>query len=237
MNEYYHDDRPEAGLEGDTALKAVSEPDTSADETDEIDDKNTSSGRTERRNFYSNFFDWADSLVVTVFCIVLIFTFIIRLVGVDGSSMRETLHDQDRLFISGLFYTPSVGDIVVVSRDYLVLDSQHRTSNKPIIKRVVAVAGQQVDIREEQNGEYALYIDGVKQQEDYIREPMRKYYTKTVEFPYTVSDGCVFVMGDNRNDSHDSRAYDVGEIDNRYILGRVVLRVFPFDKIGDPDNE
>ena len=235
MNEYYHDDRPEAGLEEEAFLKSVSEPDTPENVTGE--DEPLPKGKSARRSFYSGFFDWADSLVVTVFCIVLIFTFVVRLVGVDGSSMRETLHDQDRLFISGLFYTPSVGDIVVVSRDYLVLDSQHRTSNKPIIKRVVAVAGQQVDIREEQNGEYALYIDGVKQQEDYIREPMRKYYTKTVEFPYTVSDGCVFVMGDNRNDSHDSRAYDVGEIDNRYILGRVVLRVFPFDKIGDPDNE
>ena len=122
--------------------------------------------------------------MVTVFCIVLIFTFVVRLVGVDGSSMRENAARSRTVFYLRTFLYSSVGDIVVVSRDYLVLDSQHRTSNKPIIKRVVAVAGQQVDIREEQNGEYAFYIDGVKQQENYIKRPMRKYYTKTVEsFP------------------------------------------------------
>ena len=178
-------------------------------------------------------YDWIETFA-TAFAVVLIFfTFMLRVVTVQGSSMYPTLYGVgtfpdkpgDKLVLSDMFYTPKTGDIVVVRRE----------NKKPIIKRIIATEGQTVDIDFDN---WRVYVDGEELEEPYInRIEGVKMHDKDVKFPLTIDKDCVFVMGDNRNDSHDSRAYDVGEIDNRYILGRVVLRVFPFDKIGDPDNE
>lgn len=182
------------------------------------------------RSGIAEFFDWADSVVISVFCIILIFTFALRLVGVKGTSMTETLHNGDRLFITNLFYTPEAGDIVVVSRDYLTETVNGRA--EPIIKRIIATEGQTVDLTDNADGTYSISVDGVIIPEDYVREPMERYYTKTVGFPYTVGEGHVFVMGDNRNNSRDSRSFDIGAIDVRYILGKAVFRIYPVTDFG-----
>lgn len=181
-------------------------------------------------NGVSEFFDWADSVVISVFCIILVFTFALRLVGVKGESMKDTLQNNDRLFITNLFYTPKDGDIVVISRSYLYEPTEDQA--EPIIKRVIATEGQTVNFFKNDDGHYSVSVDDVLLDEDYIREPMNKYYDKTVSFPYTVEKGHVFVMGDNRNDSHDSRSPDIGAVDIRYILGKAVFRILPIDTFG-----
>ena len=167
-------------------------------------------------------FDWLDSIVVSVIAVVLIFTFLFRVVGIVGDSMN-------------LFYTPKVGDIVVISRNATNNREDMHAGNEPIIKRVIAVEGDSVDIRFEDGIGY-VYVNGVLKNETYIKEYIsdEKPIINPISFPAFVPDGCIFVLGDNRNESLDSRSADIGEygmIDTRYVLGKAVLRLFPFDKI------
>ena len=174
--------------------------------------------------------EWLETIVISCLIVVFIFTFIFRVVGIDGDSMLDTLVDKDRVIVSNMFYTPKQGDIVVISRNYNndLLDTSDASS--PIIKRVIATAGQTVNI-DFVSG--IVFVDG---------EPLNETYTKTptnqpgdIEFPVTVPDNCVFVLGDNRNESLDSRFSwigDYGMIDTRYILGKALFRIFPFNKIG-----
>lgn len=165
-------------------------------------------------------FDWLQSIVIAVTVLFVVFCFLVRPVCVSGDSMNPTLNSNDWLLVSAFDKTPQNGEIVVVTQ---LVETQ---SKEPIIKRVIAVAGQQVYIDFELG---AVYVDGVLLKEPYIAE--RTYRSFDVEFPLTVPEGYVFVMGDNRNDSLDSRSTRVGLIDERYILGKVVCRVFPFKSI------
>lgn len=168
-------------------------------------------------------YDWVESAVFAVMCMVLILMFIGRIVWVDGSSMEPTLHNGDRLISSRLFYTPDYGDIVVIT--------QPNPKNEPLIKRVIATEGQVVDI-DFKTG--IVSVDGNQLLEPYTKEPTYSKYD--VDFPIEVPQGHVFVMGDNRNDSWDSRDSAVGMVDERYILGRVVLRLMPFEDFGKLDK-
>ena len=163
--------------------------------------------------------EWMEAIVYSLVAVVLIFTFLFRIVGVDGESMTNTLQDQDRLIVTHLFYEPKQGDIIVTTQPSAV--------NKPLIKRIIAVEGQTVDINFET---HQVIVDGEVLDEPYIREPTSR--KGDIEFPITVEPGKVFVMGDNRNDSLDSRFAEVGQIDKRYILGKAVFRIFPFNAIG-----
>ena len=150
--------------------------------------------------------------------------------------MNNTLEDGDRVIVYHLFYTPKVGDIVVISRNVSNEHENLNQGNGPIIKRVIAVAGDTVDIRYEDGVGY-VYVNGVLRNEPYIREyiAQNKAIPAAINLPATVPEGCVFVMGDNRNNSLDSRSALIGTdgmIDTRYILGHAVLRVYPFDKFG-----
>lgn len=133
--------------------------------------------------------------------------------------MEPTLLGGDRLIVSHLFRQPKRGDIVVIV--------QPESETPAIIKRVIAVEGQTVDIRFDTGD---VWVDGQLLKEPYINEPT--HMKRDVDFPVTVPDGCVFVMGDNRNHSLDSRDSGVGMVDKRYILGRAVFRLFPLKKIG-----
>lgn len=144
------------------------------------------------------------------------------MIGVVGSSMVDTLHEGDRIIISNLFYTPKQGDIVVLRKETLRDDA--------IVKRVIAVAGQTVDIDFEKG---IVYVDGVAIDEPYIYEPT--FACEDFDGEVTVPDGCVFCMGDNRNGSTDSRDSRVGMIDTREILGRAILRVYPLNVFGTVD--
>lgn len=162
-------------------------------------------------------YEWIQSLVGSVLVVVAIFTFGIRMLGVDGHSMLNTLQHGDRLMVvNPIFYHDyKYGDIVIL-RKTGVFD------NEPIVKRVIATGGQTVDIN---FSEGVVYVDGEALEEDYIREPT--YTAEGTEFPLTVPEGSIFVMGDNRNGSSDSRDYRLGTVDTRYVIGKAAFLLFP----------
>ncbi len=155
----------------------------------------TSRKKEEGRDLY----EWIQALVCSVLAVVLLFTFVVRLIGVDGHSMVPTLQDGDRLLVlnSMLDDDYQYGDIVVLRKDTFMTE--------PIVKRVIATEGQTVDI---DFASGSVYVDGELLEEDYINEPT--YVEEGTEFPLTVPEGCIFVMGDNRNHSSDSRDYRPG---------------------------
>ena len=148
---------------------------------------------------------------------LLVFAFLIRIVVVSGPSMNATLLDGDYIILlSNTFYkSPKAGDVIVASK-------RSFDNGEPIIKRVIATEGQRVDIDFE-NG--IVYVDGNALTEPYINAPTNLY--EGVSFPLTVEDGCLFVMGDNRNKSKDSRSPDIGLIDRREVIGKALFLVFP----------
>jgi len=161
-------------------------------------------------------YDWIQCVVSAIICGVLVFVFVGRTIGVDGISMMQTLRHNDRVIMSNLLYTPSNGDIVVFR------SPAERFGGVPLVKRVIAVAGQSIDIEFETGN---VYVDGVLCNEPYI-------YTVTTgryDFngPVTIPNGYVFVMGDNRASSTDSRDNEVGLVDTRYILGKVLFVLIP----------
>lgn len=175
-------------------------------------------------------FDWLEVLVHAIIAVVICFSFLFRIATIDGPSMENTLHNGERVIITNLFYEPKAGDIVVISRNKENSIYTMTNDNTPIIKRVIALEGQTVDIDFEQG---VVYVDGVALDEPYTKTPTNR--KSDIEFPITVDEGCVFVLGDNRNDSLDSRSTQIGEygmIDTRYILGHAIFRIVPFDKIG-----
>lgn len=169
----------------------------------------------------SEFYEWAESIVFALAIIVLIFTFFMRPVGVSGPSMQNTLQNGDKVIISNINYTPKQGDIVVLST---------KAVKDPIIKRVIAVGGQTVNIDYTKS---KVYVDG-KEFDAPIKDTMTAPMTgrALLKLPVKVPAGCVFVMGDNRNDSLDSRYAEIGIINNKNIIGHAVFRLMPFDKIG-----
>ena len=168
----------------------------------------------------SRVFDWVDIIIPALVACILIFVFVGRTVGVIGPSMERTLMEGDRLVISRLFYTPRQGDIVVLRKDSF--------KNEPIIKRIIALEGQTIDIDFDEG---VVYVDGAALEEPYTNTPttLREDF---VSGQVTVPEGCVFVMGDNRNRSTDSRTASIGCVDTRYILGKVVFRIMPLSKAG-----
>ncbi len=160
------------------------------------------------------FYDIVDSLKGAIIVVFLIFAFVFRVLGVDGDSMVPTLNDGDWVAISGVTTSVERGDIVVVTQPW--------ERNVPIIKRIIAVGGDTVDIDFE-NGR--VYVNGTEIYEPYINEPTMISYD--VEFPITVDEGKVFVMGDNRNISLDSRSSKIGLIDENYIMGKALVRLYP----------
>lgn len=172
-------------------------------------EKQTAKGR--------DLYEWVQSLVGSVLVVVAIFTFVIRMMGVDGHSMLNTLQHGDRLLVvnSLLYHDYKYGDIVILRKDGVFDDD-------PIVKRVIAVEGQTVDI---DFTEGIVYVDGEVLEEDYIREPT--YVAEGTEFPLTVPEGSIFVMGDNRNGSSDSRDYRLGTVDTRYVIGKAAFLIYP----------
>ena len=163
------------------------------------------------------FFDVVDSVKGAVIVVFLIFALFFKAVGVDGDSMFPTLRDGDWVAVSGVTTKVERGDIVVVTQPW--------ERNVPIIKRVIAIGGDVVDIDFETN---EVFVNGFLLEESYIAEPTAVSYD--VEFPVTVDEGKIFVMGDNRNVSLDSRSSKIGMIDERYILGKTLGRIYPISE-------
>jgi signal peptidase I len=165
-------------------------------------------------NIALNLYEWIQTAVSTVLIGILFFAFIGRPIGVDGLSMYPTLWHEDRVVMSNLLYTPKDGDgIILKARNF---------GETPFVKRVIAVAGQTIDI---DFTTHEVTVDGKILDEPYINEPTREKLN--FEGPVTIPEGFVFVMGDNRNDSTDSRDGRVGLIDTREILGRAYFVVIP----------
>ncbi len=182
-----------------------------------------------------SFLEWLEILVIAIIAVVVIFTLIFRIATIDGDSMNTTLSHGQRIIISSLGYTPKQGDIVVISRNVENSADAQTELNTPIIKRVIAVGGQTVDI-DFKTG--TVYVDGVALDEPYTSTPTTGHYD--VEFPKYVPEGYIFVLGDNRAVSLDSRSSQIGEdglIDERYILGQALYRIIPFEKAGRLDNK
>ena len=169
-----------------------------------------------------SWYSWLRTLVCVVLATVLVFTLVVRIVRVEKQSMRETLQNGDILLTVNRHLAGELkaGDIVVIKKEYF-------EDGKPIVKRIIATEGQTVDIDFDAG---VVYVDGQALEEDYIREPT--YLDEGLEFPITVPEGCVFVMGDNRNASTDSRDARLGCVDERYIMGRVYFTLFPVKNIG-----
>ena len=179
-------------------------------------EEKTSGPCGDRQTLGREVYEWFRALVCSVLAVVLVFTFLVRLIGVDGHSMLPTLQDGDRLLIltSLLDDTYCRGDIVVLRKDTFM--------QEPIVKRVIATQGQTVDI---DFADGSVYVDGQLLDEPYIKE--RTLTDEGTEFPLTLKEGEIFVMGDNRNGSTDSRDARLGAVDQRYVIGRAVLLLFP----------
>lgn len=169
-------------------------------------------------------YDWMQSLVFALIICIIVFVFIFRIVDVSGDSMNPTLINGDKLVVSDVFYNPKQSDIVIFRKD--------EYKSEALVKRVIATEGQTIDIDFDRG---RVYVDGELIDEPYIAEPT--YTQLDFQGPQTVPEGCVFVMGDNRNASSDSRRAEIGMVDERLIVGKVLLRVFPLDSIGVPDGE
>jgi len=161
-------------------------------------------------------YDWLQCIVTALICGVLIFIFIARTIGVEGNSMQQTLHPHDRVIMSNLMYIPKSGDIVVFR------SPSAKFADVPLVKRIIATAGQTIDI-DFSSG--SVYVDGVLRDEPYINTPTTTKHD--FDGPITIPKGFIFVMGDNRNSSTDSRDDAVGLVDTRYILGKVLLVLIP----------
>lgn len=182
------------------------------------------------KSYFSMLFESLDVLVSAMIAVILLFVFVFKVPTIDGNSMNDTLFNGERVVISNIFYEPEYGDIVVISRNYTNDNDNIERYSMPIIKRIIATEGQTVDIDFEKG---IVYVDGKALSEDYTKTPTNLAYD--IEFPVTVKENCVFVMGDNRNDSLDSRSSSIGDggmIDKRYILGKALFRVFPLNRIG-----
>ena len=166
-------------------------------------------------------YEWIQCIVAALVACVLLFVFFVRLVDVNGSSMYPTLNNADKMVVSNLFYTPKNGDIIVFQKD--------EYADYALVKRVIATEGQEIEIDFDR---HIVYVDGVALDEPYIAEPTKN----RIDFTgvQTVPEGCIFVMGDNRNDSTDSRDERIGMVDVRNVIGKVYYVTFPFDHFGSP---
>lgn len=182
-------------------------------EADNNDDDNNSA-----KALVNDILDIVESVISSVFVVLLIFTFLFKIATVSGTSMIDTLNDGDKLIISDLFYEPEYGDIVILN--------QPINGNDYIVKRIIATEGQTVNIVYSDSGIGSVYVDGVLLEEDYIRETMLNGKDMTIK----VGEGQVFVMGDNRNHSTDGRFF--GPISEEKIVGKVIIRYFPSFKFG-----
>ena len=186
------------------------------------------------KDFLEDAIHLAGLMMTAVFCIILLFAYVICLVDVEGGSMVPTLNDGDRLLVSRLGSSYETGDILIL--DSKVSYTFDRSDNliqgaglgKRIVKRLIAKGGQEINI---DFAEGAVYVDGEKLDEPYINA-LTKRDEGGFSYPFTVPEGYVFVMGDNRNISKDSRHPEVGLLSEDAVVGKVILRIAPLSQAG-----
>ena len=173
------------------------------------------------KRFVAHCYEWLEALISSLIVVVLLFTLLFRIVNVSGPSMLPTLQSNDRVLLTSYFYQPKQGDVVVITHTAKL--------QEPIIKRVIALENQTVDIDFETG---TVYVDGQALDESAYIENGITTQPSDYTYPLTVPPGHLFVLGDNRAVSNDSRSSAVGRIDERYVLGKAEFVVFPFSRFG-----
>lgn len=187
--------------------------------------QNTKKSEKKKNGFYLSVYDIVSIIMSSFIIIAVVFTFVFRLVGVEGTSMTDTLQHQDWL-LTVQKESYDRGDIVVIT--------EPNYFNEPLIKRVIAKGGETVNI---DFATSTVYVDGVALVEPYTKDDYIAPKLDDIEFPYTVPEGHIFCMGDNRNGSTDSRSSLIGPLDERYVLGKAVVRILPFGDFDIYDYE
>lgn len=221
-------------------------------ENEEIKNEMTETAEKKKNSIAKEIWEWVYTLAIAIIIAMLIKGFLFDIVRVDGSSMFPTLVNNDRLIVTKLGYKPTQGDIIILDSEYKnreeyyerlavskdkeelsVIDKLFAKGNMPsnlkkkyYVKRIIAMPGQTIDLVDGK-----VYVDGEPLDEPYY-EGTTSSIDPTVEYPITVDDDCVFVMGDNRNHSKDSRSSELGQVPFKAILGKSQLRIWPFNDIG-----
>lgn len=176
----------------------------------------------EKTSFKQDLYYWTQALIVVLVGLILACTLAGRVIRVVGSSMVPTLHQNDLLLLWSVGYTPQRGDVIVLRKESFL--------SYPVVKRVIATGGEHVTV------DYTtgtVSVDGVVLDEPYINELMVDTGSPNMTvLDVTVPEGSIYVMGDNRNKSSDSRDERLGTVDERYILGKALFRIFPLTAFG-----
>jgi signal peptidase I len=197
-----------------TGQASRDEPDVTVTDAEEAGLPGEEAEKAEQPGAKMELYDWLQCIVTSVLALILIFVFVARIITVDGTSMLPTLYHTDRVVVSNLFYSPGDGDIVIIKTEAY--------GEIPLVKRVIASGGETIDIDFES---HEVSVDGRVLDEPYISEPTARQLN--FEGPVTVPAGYLFVMGDNRNGSTDSRSNAVGFVDVRDVIGKVWFIIVP----------
>ena len=165
--------------------------------------------------------DWLICIVVAVAIALVIRNYVFTLVNVSGHSMDPTLNDKDVLYVNRFMYEPEVGDIIVFK--------PKNSPDTPYVKRVIALEGQVVEFDYDSG---SVIVDGEIIEEDYILEPIDSLHFGNMTYPYTVPQDHIYALGDNRNNSSDSRLTSVGAVSEESIIGKAIFRIIPFGEFG-----
>ena len=184
-------------------------------------------------SFLSELFDYFEQFIISACCVLILFSFFTRICRVSGDSMLNTLYNNEMLIVSDVLYTPERGDIIVFHQT----GNDPGDLNEPVVKRVIATEGEWIDIEVGSKGLIVTIYDSNKENPQVLQEDYANYfkgvgYYNYTGYPVQVPEGSIFVMGDNRGNSLDSRSDSIGFVDVRRVLGKVVCRVLPLDKFG-----